>query len=213
MSVPAETPTALAKPPGTPAKAGRGGIVPYRLTVEQFLKMIGAGILTERDRVELLGGVLVAKMTKNDPHNFASRGLIEGLRRMLPAEWLISAESSVVLGPHWRPEPDIAVIRGPNERYRVRGPQAEDIAILIEVSDSSYDQDRGVKWRHYAASRVASYWIVNIRGAAVEVYTDPAGRGRSASYRGAKSYGPAEEIPVMIEGREVGRISARDILP
>ncbi len=183
MSVPIETPTALVEPPTTPAKAARGGIVPFRLTVEQFLKMIDAGILTDRDRVELLGGVLVRKIVKHPPHNFASRGLSEALRRLLPANWLISEEKAVVLGPRWRPEPDIAVIRGSNERYRSHDPQAGDIAMVIEVADSSYAKDRGVKWRGYAASGVASTWIVNIAARVVEVYTDPSGEGRDAQYR------------------------------
>jgi Uma2 family endonuclease len=199
--------------PTAPAKPSRGGIVPFRLTVGQFLRMIDAGILTDRDRVELLGGILVAKMVKHTPHNFASRGLSEALRRLIPADWLISEEKAIILGPHWRPEPDLAVIRGPNERYRAQDPQAGDIAMIVEVADSTYAKDRGVKWRRYAACGVAVYWIVNIPARIVEVYTDPAGRGRSASYRGARSYGPGDEIPVTIDGREVGRIAARDILP
>ena len=46
-------------------------VVPYRLTVRQYLKMIDAGIFRDEDHVELLGGLLVDKMTKKDPHNFA----------------------------------------------------------------------------------------------------------------------------------------------
>jgi Uma2 family endonuclease len=206
MSVSTEAPTAQ-------AKASRGGIVPFRLTVEQFLKMIDTGILSDRDRVELLGGILVTKMVKHTPHNFASRGLSEALRRLLPADWLISEEKSLVLGPHWRLEPDIAVIRGPNDRYRGRDPQADDIAMVVEVADSSYAKDRGAKWRRYAACRIASYWIVNIPARVVEVHGDPAGEGREAQYRASRSFGPEEEIPVTIDGREVGRVAARDVLP
>ena len=40
----------------------------YRLTVEQYRAMARAGILTSDDRVELLEGWLVAKMTKHRPH-------------------------------------------------------------------------------------------------------------------------------------------------
>ncbi len=45
------------------------GLVPYRISVRQFVKMIDANIFPEGDHVELLGGVLVA-MTKNDAHDF-----------------------------------------------------------------------------------------------------------------------------------------------
>jgi hypothetical protein len=47
------------------------GLVPYRLTVRQFETMIDAEVFHNDDRVELLGGILVDKMVKNDPHDFA----------------------------------------------------------------------------------------------------------------------------------------------
>jgi Uma2 family endonuclease len=213
MSVQTETPTALADPPGAPARAARGGIVPFRLSVEQFLKMIDAGILTDRDRVELLGGVLAAKMVKHNPHNFAVGSLAAALRQLLPEGWFVSEEKSVVLGQRWRPEPDIAVVRGPLDRFRQQSPQADDLTMLVEVAESSYAKDRGVKWRHYASCGVASYWIVNLETRTIEVYGDPAGEGREARYRASRSFGPDDEIPVTIDGREVGRVAARDVLP
>jgi hypothetical protein len=51
--------------------AAGSGLAPYRLTVGQFVKMIDAGVFHNDDRVELLGGILVDKMVKNDPHEFA----------------------------------------------------------------------------------------------------------------------------------------------
>ncbi len=196
-----------------PAKASRGGIVPFRLTVEQFLKMIDAGIFSDGSHVELLGGILVNKMTKHDPHDFAVDNLSAILGRLLPDGWIARQEKSVVLGKHWRPEPDIAVARGPRERYRGQAPQAEDLALVVEVADSSYAADRGAKWRRYAACRVPAYWIVNIDARSIEVYTDPVGEGRDAQYRASRSFGIDDEIPVTIDGREVGRVAARDILP
>jgi hypothetical protein len=37
------------------------GLVPYRLTVRQFSKMIDASVFREDDRVELLRGILCSK--------------------------------------------------------------------------------------------------------------------------------------------------------
>jgi Uma2 family endonuclease len=196
-----------------PAEALKTGIRPYRLTVEQYLKMIDAGIFREGHRVELLGGMLVAQMTKHESHNFSVRSLGYLVRGLVPADWLVSEEKSVVIGKRWRPEPDIAVIRGPNDRYRAEAPKAEDIAMLAEIADSSYATDRGMKWRRYAACGVPSYWIVNIPGRVVEVYGDPADEGGSFRYRDAKLFGLEDEIPLVIDGREVGRIAVRDLLP
>ncbi len=63
MSTQSQTAIPTAPPPGArPATAS--GLVPYRLTVRQFLKMIDAGIFRDEDHVELLGGLLVDKMVK-----------------------------------------------------------------------------------------------------------------------------------------------------
>ena len=40
----------------------------YRLTLEQYEAMVDAGIFTGRERVHLINGFLVAKMTQHDPH-------------------------------------------------------------------------------------------------------------------------------------------------
>ncbi len=195
------------------SRTSRDGIALYRLDVGQYLKMIGAGVFREEDHVELLGGLLVDKMTKYERHNFAVGGLADALRRLLPGDWVVREEKSVVLGRRWRPEPDLAVVRGPLGRFREQSPGAEDIAMLVEVADSSYRVDRGAKWRRYAACGVMAYWIVNIDAGTVEVYTDPAGEGREAQYRASRSFGPDDAVPVTIDGREVGRVTAREFLP
>jgi hypothetical protein len=55
----------------TPSHRPGSGLVPYRLTVHQFETMIDAGVFHDDDHVELLGGILVDMMVKNDPHDFA----------------------------------------------------------------------------------------------------------------------------------------------
>jgi Uma2 family endonuclease len=185
----------------------------YRLSVEQYLKMIAAGVFPPGARVELLGGVLVQQMTKHAPHDFTVGRLGMMLRQSLPPPWIVREEKSLVLGRSWRPEPDLAIIRGPDTLYRSRDPRAADVGLLIEVAESSYAYDRGEKWRAYAAARIPFYWIVNLVKGQVEVYRDPAGRGRSASYRQADTFGPEAEVPVVIDGHEAGRLAVAEILP
>jgi len=185
----------------------------YRLTVDQFVKMIDAGVFADGARVELLGGLLVERMTTNDPHDYAVGKLGELTRTMLPAGWFVREEKSLRLGRHWRPQPDFAIVRGRREDYRARTPQAEDLALLVEVADSSYAKDRGPKWRGYAAARVTPYWIANFPRRQLEIYDAPTGRGNSARYESCQVFGPDAEVPVRIEGREVGRIAVRELLP
>jgi Uma2 family endonuclease len=189
------------------------GLYPYRLTVRQFEKLIGAGVFPEGARVELLAGVLANKMTKYPPHDFAVNELGTILRKLLSSRWLTREEKAVTLNRFWRPEPDIAVMRGPSDLYRKRTPAAKDLVLLIEVSESSYATDRGLKWRGYAAAGVPCYWIVDLSKEVVEVHSNPSGRGEAARYRDSTSHGPGTEVPVVIEGREVGGIAVKDILP
>jgi Uma2 family endonuclease len=68
------------------------------------------------------------------------------------------------------PEPDIAVV--PARSYASSHP--DSAMLVIEVADSSLEYDRETKAALYAASHVAEYWIVDLQGRAIEVYTEPA---------------------------------------
>jgi Putative restriction endonuclease len=70
-----------------------------------------------------------------------------------------------------------------------------------------------VKWHRYAAAGIPAYWIVNLLKRQIEVFGNPAERGMAASYRDAASYGPEAVLPVVIDGREVGRFVVRDLFP
>jgi Uma2 family endonuclease len=189
------------------------GLRPYRLTVGQFEKMIAAAIFPEAASVELLGGVLAEQMTKHTPHNFAVCGLADALRELVSPGWIVREEKSVVLGTYWRPEPDVAVARRPLTHYRAKDPSKADLAFVVEVSESSYGVDRGVKWAGYAAAKVPAYWIVSLEKRVIEVYSDPGGRSKAARYRGAATFGPGESVPVVVEGRKLGDIAVNGILP
>jgi Uma2 family endonuclease len=200
-------------PMATQTRATGSGLVLYRLTVRQFEKMIDAGVFPEGAHVELIRGMLVDKMTKNDPHDYAVGFLGDCLRGILPAGWFVREEKSLKLGIWSRPEPDLIVVRGQHGDYRARTPQAPDIGLLIEVADSSYPKDHIAKLRLYAAWGIPAYWIVNIPGRRVEVYGNPTGRGKAACYRDAQTFGADADVPVVIDGQEIGRVAVRDLLP
>ena len=198
--------TVISEATGSPLK-------PYRFDVRQYLAMIGAGVFPEGAHVELLGGDLVEKMTRYPPHDFVVGRLGRILGRTLPEPWFVLEEKPVKLGRLWYPEPDIAVVRGPDDLFEKRTPEAADVGLLIEVAESSYPLDRGKKWRLYASARVAFYWIVNIPRRRIEVYCDPSGKGHSAIYRQDTPFLEGQSVPVVLDGQEVGRIAVNDLLP
>jgi Uma2 family endonuclease len=175
--------------------------------------MIAAGVLTENDRVELIDGQIVAKMTHNPPHDTSVDLTQSEVSAVLPEDWRVRVQSAITLpGADSEPEPDVAVVRGPARRYRRSHPRAKDIALLIEVADATLRYDRTTKHRLYAGARIPVYWIVNLIDSYVEVYTLPRG-GRSPGYRNRQDYSLSEAVPVVIEGREIARIAVQELLP
>ena len=199
------------KPAAPPARSPRT-LVPYRLNVEQFLRIVATGVLDDV-RVELIRGRLVKRMTKYEPHNQAVESLTERLRAILGPDYFVREEKSVQLGEHSRPEPDVAVVRGERKSYYPKGPQAEHLALVAEVSDSTYAKDRGPMWSLYASAGVPVYWVVNVPKKQIEVYSEPAGKGRAAGYGKAEVFAAGSEVPVVVDGRESGKIAVNDILP
>ena len=188
-------------------------LVPYRLTVRQFRAMIGAGVFPEGVHVELLDGILVENMTSDPPHVYTVGQLSDILRRLVPPGWFVSEEKPMTLGRSWLPEPDLSVIRGARIDYVRRTPTGSDLALAVEVADTTYRKDRGPKWQRYAAKGVPTFWIIDLPGRRAEVFTDPEGQDPDAAYRTVATFGPDDEVPLVIEGREVGRLALRDILP
>ena len=117
------------------------------------------------------------------------------------------------IGNDGMPEPDVTVVRGTTRDYKGRSPAARDVALVVEVSDSSLAVDSGEVKAAYAREAIPIYWIGNLPKQRIEVYTEPSGPAAAPSYRDHRSYGPDDEVPVVLDGREVGRIAVRDVLP
>ena len=182
------------------------------LTVRQFEQILDTGMFEGR-HVELLGGELF-EVTKNPPHDFAVLALAKKLEKLVPEEhWTIREEKAIELAPFWRPEPDVAVARGSYLNYQTRRPGPSDIDLVIEVTETSQDTDRGRKYHGYAASGLPVYWIVDLVNRVVEVHSKPIGSGDEACYDAAEVFDETREIALVLSGQEYGRIAVKDILP
>ncbi len=183
-----------------------------RFTVEEYHRIIQAGILTEDDPVELLEGWLVLKMGRNPPHDGTVDLAREVLQARLPKGWRVRVQSAVTTSDS-EPEPDLAVVPGPASRYFGHHPTPQEIGILIEVADSSLARDRQEKGRLYARAGIGCYWIINLVDRQIEVYTEPTGPDPDPAYRQRQDHGETAEVPLVIEGREVARVLVADLLP
>jgi len=189
----------------TPAATFR----PHRLTVDRYHRMIEAGIFTEDEPIFLWKGQLVEKMTKGQPHNIALNELNKILVRLVPDGWNARQEQPIVLRDDSEPEPDITIVRGASRDYPTRPPTPRDVVLLAEVSDSSLAIDSSESMEIYAREAIPCYWIVNLPERRIEVYRRPEG----ARYAERQVYGPDDEVPVVLDGREEGRGRVREVLP
>jgi Uma2 family endonuclease len=184
----------------------------HRFSVDDYHRMIQAGILTEDDRVELLEGVIVPKMPHNPPHDGTIQLANKRIGRRLPAGWDIRVQSAITT-PDSEPEPDLAIVRGDESTYLHRHPEPPDIGIVIEVADATLTTDRRDKGRLYARAGILCYWIINLVDRKVEVYTDPTGPDANPRFRQHQDYDLQAAVPLVIDGQERGPIPVPELLP
>lgn len=151
----------------------------HPLTVDDYHAMLEAGILTEGDRLELIDGQIIDKMTIGPKHIRIVNVLTEAA--VLRASELVevSVQNPVQISRYSEPEPDIVLLRRGRDVTRV--PQAEDVLLLVEVADATLLFDKRVKLPLYAVARIPEVWIVNIPERRLECYRDPSPSGYAYS--------------------------------
>ncbi|HXU82827.1 MAG TPA: Uma2 family endonuclease, partial [Polyangia bacterium] len=105
-----------------------------------------------------------------------------------------------IAGDDSLPEPDLAVV--PPGEYDDQHPAKA--FMIVEVADSSLEDDRGWKAALYAESGVPEYWVVNLVDGLVEVHTEIV-RGafsRAVPYRKGESIRPLAFPDVGIDVAE-----------
>jgi Uma2 family endonuclease len=181
-------------------------------TLAEYQKLIGIGFFDEDEPVELLEGYLVISPPATAQHDFAVTVLNHLFIRMLPDVPVIRSKMSVEL-PESQPEPDVAIARGHERAFDARHPQPNEIALVVEVSDSGLQRDRVDKGRIYARVSIPQYWVVNLVDRQIEVYTDPTGPVSAPVYRRRQDYPAGTTVPVELDGNAVGSVSVDEVLP
>jgi Uma2 family endonuclease len=176
----------------------------YRLSVEEYERI---GELLDDPRVELIDGLLVAKMTQKPPHVVACELTREAIAIATPSGWHLREAKPVRLAKS-EPEPDFSLVRGKARDYVDRHPGPADIALVVEVADSSLAKDRR-RTRSYGPAGIPVYWIVNLVDRRIEVYSHPVPDG----YGLRVEYAPGSDVPLVIDGVTVGWIAVADMLP
>lgn len=166
-----------------------------RWTRLEYERLIDAGIFRPGERLELLAGHLVVSEPQGSLHATAV-GLVEdALRACFGPGWVVRVQMPIALDDDSEPEPDVAVVPGTRRDYELGHPSRP--ALLVEVAESSLDDDRGDKAGLYARAGVPEYWIVNLVDRVLEVHRERAASPdvpSAWSYRATTSLGPGTSV-------------------
>jgi hypothetical protein len=162
----------------------------WRWDEASFILAWEAGVFGDQ-RVELIEGE-VWPVTVGLWHGAVTSNLV----RTLPdGEWRITTASLPAAGSI--PDPDLWVHRRSAEPVsrlgasrRIGRWSATDVALVVEVADSTYAADVEAKARLYGRSGFPNYWVVHRAG--VDLFTDPFEGG----YRQRDTVGRGGVVPV-----------------
>jgi Uma2 family endonuclease len=157
-----------------PTTQAAEGLPRLRWSVADFDQLIEAGVLTEDDRVELIGGELVPMAAKGNRHENLKTHLLNAIMRRLPEGLLISIELGWRASDDTYLEPDITIFADTVEVTRVA---PSDMLLVVEVAASSLGFDAGRKAQVYAALGVRDYWVIDAATCATRIYRDPTPTG------------------------------------
>jgi Uma2 family endonuclease len=152
----------------------------HRFTVAQYEEMVDAGILTENDHVELVRGEVVEKMPIGPAHSACVKRLNRLFQQRIGTAAIVAVQDPIRTSDS-EPEPDLALLRPRDDFYSEATPGIDDVLLVVEVSDSTLENDRTLKCEIYAEAGIPEYWIVNLVENCLEVHRDPLPSGSYAT--------------------------------
>jgi Uma2 family endonuclease len=134
---------------------------PARFTVDEFIRLHETGVLDKYSKSELISGEIICMNSQWSPHARLKSELAFALAAKLGeigSDLRPQIEVSVRLSDDSLPEPDITLTA-----YRGKGAvPVANVAMLIEVADTTLDNDLDRKSDLYAAAGVPEYWVIDL---------------------------------------------------
>lgn len=178
----------------------------HRLSTADYHKMAEAGLFTpESPRVELINGQLITMSPVGNRHMACVNRLNRYIGRRIDDQHdlQVSIQNPIRLNDYSEPEPDVVLMDLVDYV-----PEPHEVHLVVEVSDSTLRYDQQVKRRHYAAAGIVEYWLVDLEGRVIWVYTDPAGD----DYKQHRTFSDGEALPLRALP-EAQPLPVTDVLP
>lgn len=180
----------------------------HRISVDQFHRMIEAGLFTDGDRVELIDGEMRDMAPIGPPHGGCTDDLTMILAPQLAGKAIVRVQGPLALDDGTEVYPDLLALKQRDDGYRRSNPTGEDVLLVVEVADSSLTMDLGVKLAKYARAGIRRYWVVDVKNCNFHDHRDPDRFGRR--YRQLHSLTEGS-LSVTIEGVDI-QVDIGDLL-
>ncbi len=151
--------------------------------VAEYHLMVETGIISERDRVELIEGEIVEMSPIGSRHAANVDSLVAFLSRQIRESAIIRVQSTVRFSETMELEPDLALLKPREDFYAGAHPKPGDVLILIEVANTSLKYDRTVKSPLHARSGIPETWIVDLTTDTIERHANPTSDGYRETVR------------------------------
>ena len=161
-----------------------------RWTWEEILALDAAGV--DLNHFELIEGDLVDKMSKSPPDVTKALALrdwligvfgLEKVRQESPMKLALKELSTV-------PEPDLVVLRVSYKQFARKHPTADDVLLIVDVSNETLGFDLNKKAALYAQAGIPDYWVLDVKGRRLFVLREPA----EGKYRSILVYSENESV-------------------
>jgi Uma2 family endonuclease len=146
---------------------------PKKFTTESYHKMSELGLFKEGDRLELIKGEIIEMSPVGLKHASCVKRLNHLFMKKLGDQVIVGVQDPIQLEDNSEPQPDLVLLKPRSDFYANKHPQAKDILLLIEVSDSSLEYDRTVKIPLYAENQISEVWLVDLNESCLEIYRKP----------------------------------------
>ena len=145
----------------------------FRFSIEAFDRLSEEGVFADH-QVELIDGLIVEVSPMNDLHYKWLLELHDELFLKLREKARICQQTPIKLEiSNTKPLPDFTII--PLSRYTGNVPNPSEAVLVIEISDSTLETDKGIKLQRYAQAEIKEYWVIDAKAKRLEIYRDPEG--------------------------------------
>lgn len=162
---------------------------------------------------ELVEREIIRQMPQNIPHRTAI-ALLTGWLYVVFGVRFVQSHAAIDVRPEEnptsQPEPDVAVLSVPLQSLmgsEVINPTAEQVRLVVEISDSTLAYDLTVKAGLYARAEIAEYWVVDLNARTLHVLRQP----NDGQYQDIREILESENIATLAVPEQF--IAVRELLP